>query len=143
VRNPEEAAVVGPLDRAGVVIQTTFPRDEAEIVIRALRGRISDLLVNDTICEATEARREAALALARRVDIVLVIGGRNSSNTRRLLEVCAGAGVDSRLVESPEEIDPSWFDGIERIGITTGTSTPDWLIDAVLARLDAIPRETS
>jgi len=140
VRSPAEAAAVDPIERAGVVIQTTFPRAEAEGVVEALRGRVADLLVNDTICEATEARLEAALALARRVDVVLVIGGRNSSNTRRLLEVCAGSGVRSRLVQSPAEVEPSWFSGIERIGIATGTSTPDWLIEAVLEK---IPRDPS
>ncbi len=141
VRDANEARAVPPLGRAGVVIQTTFPRPEAEEIIGILRTRAADLGVHDTICEATEARRTAALALGSRVDLMLVIGGRNSSNTRRLYEACSGAGVSTRFVESPDEIDPSWFEGIERVGLTTGTSTPDWLIDAVLERLADLSRE--
>ena len=72
---------------------------------------------------------------------MLVIGGRNSSNTRRLYETCAGTGLHSRLVESPSDIAPEWFAEAERIGIITGTSTPDWLIDAVVERLAEIGRE--
>jgi small subunit ribosomal protein S1 len=138
VKNTAEAADIDPLERAGVVIQTTFPRDEAERIIAVLRQKVPDLIVRDTICQATEARREAALALAERVDLVLVVGGRNSSNTKRLFQVCVDAGVPTRLVESPDDIDPAWFANVKKVGITTGTSTPDWLIDAALARLQSI-----
>jgi small subunit ribosomal protein S1 len=138
VRNAEEAYALAPADRAGIVIQTTFSRAEAGNVIDILRQKIPDLSIHDTICEATESRRSAALELARRVDLMLVLGGRNSSNTKRLHQACAETGVRTRFVESPGEVQPSWFEGIERIGLTTGTSTPDWLIEAVLARLTAL-----
>lgn len=141
------AAIVGsrgdvealpPVERAGVVVQTTFPRPEAEAVIEALRARVPDLRVNDTICGATEARRDAALELARRVGLMIVIGGRNSSNTKRLFRACGETGVAARLVESPADLDPAWFAGVSRVGVTTGTSTPDWLIEAVLRRLEEL-----
>jgi small subunit ribosomal protein S1 len=138
VRDPAEAERIAPLETAGVVIQTTYSRDEAERVIDVLARKIPILHVRDTICQATEARREATIALARQVDLVLVVGGRNSSNTKRLFQVCADAGVAARFVESPEEIVPSWFPGVKRVGLTTGTSTPAWLIDAVLERLRSI-----
>jgi len=138
VRDEKEAKRMAPLDRAAVVIQTTYPRPEAERIIDALRSKVRDLHVEDTICQATESRREAALALARTVDFMLVVGGRNSSNTKRLYQVCASVGVPARFIESADEIDPAWFGGRRRIGITTGTSTPDWLIASVRERLAEI-----
>ena len=138
VQDVAEAASLAPLERAGVVIQTTFARGEAERIIEVLAARVRDLRVQDTICHATEARREATLELARRVDLMLVVGGRNSSNTKRLYQLCVDTGVPVRFVESAEEIDPAWFASIRRIGLTTGTSTPDWLIQAVLRSLEEI-----
>lgn len=138
LKDAAEAAALGPLERAGVVIQTTFAREEAEKIIEVLAARVGDLRVQDTICQATEARREAALALARRVDLMLVVGGKNSSNTKRLFQLCVDAQVPARFIESADEIEPDWFASVRRIGLTTGTSTPDWLIDAVLKRLEEI-----
>jgi small subunit ribosomal protein S1 len=143
VRDATEAASIAPLDRAGVVIQTTFSRREADKVIKALYGRVRDLRVQDTICQATEARRAGTLALARKVDIMIVIGGRNSSNTKGLFQVCIDARVPAHLIESADEIDPTWLESARRIGLTTGTSTPDWLIDAVLARLAEIAEDSA
>lgn len=142
VRDAREAGEIAPLDRAGVVIQTTFSRREAEDIIAALRRRVGDLIVRDTICQATEARRDAMLDLARTVDCLLVIGGPNSSNTLRLYRACVEAGVAAHLVESARDIDPSWFAAARRVGVTTGTSTPAWIIDAVVARLDEISRQS-
>jgi (E)-4-hydroxy-3-methyl-but-2-enyl pyrophosphate reductase len=138
VGSADEAAALPEMERAGVVIQTTFPRPEAERIIEVLSGRIRDLCVEDTICQATEARREATLDLAHRVDLMLIVGGRNSSNTMRLYQMCVDARVSARFVESPEEIDPAWFGSVRTVGIATGTSTPDWLIEAVVRRLNEI-----
>ena len=138
IKDALEAAAIAHLERAGVVIQTTFARAEAERVIEVLSGRVRDLRVEDTICQATEARREATLELAGRVDLMLVVGGRNSSNTKRLHQVCVDALVPTRFVESADEIAPAWFATARRVGLTTGTSTPDWLIEAVLAKLEEI-----
>jgi 4-hydroxy-3-methylbut-2-enyl diphosphate reductase len=143
VKDAREAALVAPLDRAGVVIQTTFSRSEAEEIIAALGERVRDLRVRDTICQATETRRDAMLALAREVDCLIVVGGRNSSNTVRLYQGCVDSGVPAYLVESADDIDPDWFSAVRRIGLSTGTSTPAWIIDAVLARLDEISRESA
>ncbi|MDD4856512.1 MAG: 4-hydroxy-3-methylbut-2-enyl diphosphate reductase [Candidatus Krumholzibacteria bacterium] len=138
VRDEVEAASVVPIDKAGVVIQTTFARGDADKVIKVLSGRVRDLRVRDTICQATEARRAATLALAKKVDLMIVVGGRNSSNTKSLFQVCIDAHVPTHLIESADEIDSAWFERVRRIGLTTGTSTPDWLIDAVLARIAGV-----
>jgi len=138
VKTTEEAGALEPFEKAGVVIQTTFPRAEAERIVEVLERKIDDIRVHDTICHATEARRDATLALARRVDLMLVVGGRNSSNTNGLYQMCVRAGVPTRLIEAAGEIDPAWFHGTTRVGLTTGTSTPDWIIDEVIARLDDV-----
>lgn len=142
VRNVAEAERIARLERAGVVIQTTYPRPEAEKIVDVLRSTVRDLLVEDTICQATESRREATLALAKKVDVMLVVGGKNSSNTKRLFQLCEAAGVSARFVESAGEIDRAWFADARRIGITTGTSTPDWLIHSILRRLDEISSDS-
>lgn len=130
-----EAESVGVIDRAGVVIQTTFSREKAMKIIGELEKCIRDLGVHDTICQATVLRREATLELASNVDIVLVVGGKGSSNTMRLYQMCVDEEITARFIETAEDIDPSWFEEGDRIGLTTGTSTPDWVIEDVLARL--------
>jgi len=138
IDNVDAAAEVPHMEKAGVVIQTTFSKENARDIIDILEGRIDRLRVYDTICQATILRREATLELAGTVDIMLVVGGRTSSNTKRLYQMCLDHGVPSRFVETADEIDPSWFHGCRKVGLTTGTSTPDWVIEQVLRRMDEI-----
>ena len=95
---------------------------------------ISELRVINTICDATRKRQEAALELAKTVDMMLVVGSRWSANTRRLTEICS-AVVETHLIDGAEEIDPVWLRNDKRIGVTAGASTPDEAIDEVVARL--------
>jgi 4-hydroxy-3-methylbut-2-enyl diphosphate reductase len=141
VNTPREAESAGPYEKAGVVIQTTFPRDKAVRIIDVLRSRVTDLRIYDTICKATLLRREAAEELAASVDLMIVVGGRGSSNTKRLYQMCLDKGIAAEFIETAEEIDESWFSQCRTVGLTTGTSTPEWIIDEVLARLDAISRD--
>ena len=134
----EEAEAVTGIDRAGVVIQTTLSREKAMRIIGQLEKNIADLRVHDTICQATVLRREATLELARNVDLVLVVGGKGSSNTKRLFQMCVDEGISARFIETADEIDASWFKDGDRVGLTTGTSTPDWVIEDVLTRLGEI-----
>ena len=134
----EEAQSVSGIDCAGVVVQTTLSREKAMMIVGELEKNIRDLRVHDTICQATVLRREATLELAHNVDMVLVVGGKGSSNTKRLFHMCSEKGITARFIETAEEIDPSWFEDGDRIGLTTGTSTPDWVIEDVLARLREI-----
>lgn len=134
----EEAEAVTGIERAGVVIQTTLSREKAMRIIGRLEKKIPDLRVHDTICQATVLRREATLELARDVDLVLVVGGKGSSNTKRLFQMCEEEGITARFIETAGEIDPSWFKNGDRVGLTTGTSTPDWVIEDVLSRLREI-----
>jgi 4-hydroxy-3-methylbut-2-enyl diphosphate reductase len=134
----EEADSIDPLEKAGVVIQTTFSKERAHDIISALEQRVEHLRVYDTICQATVLRREATLDLASHVDLMLVAGGKKSSNTKRLYQMCVDAGIPAQFVETADEIEESWFEGLSKIGLTTGTSTPEWIIEQVLERMDEI-----
>ena len=131
----EAASRLARIEKGGVVIQTTFPREKSNSIIETLEERIDDLCVHDTICEATTLRREATLKLAEEVDMILVVGGKDSSNTKRLYQMCLDHDIPARFIETALEIDDSWFEGYSKIGLATGTSTPDWIIEEVLARL--------
>ena len=122
----------------GVVVQTTQTREVLDAVVAALEQRGVQLLVKNTICFATRQRQEAAAALADEVDAIVVIGGRNSSNTSRLADICAAACPRTHHIESPDEIDPAWLAGCGAVGVTAGASTPAGQIDAVAAFLEAL-----
>ena len=124
--------------RVGVVVQTTQSREVFERVVSALRERGVDLEVKDTVCTATRQRQDAAAALAGRADAFVVIGGRNSSNTTRLHEICSALCERSYHVESVDELDPAWFAGCDTVGVTAGASTPESQIATVVARLEAM-----
>jgi (E)-4-hydroxy-3-methyl-but-2-enyl pyrophosphate reductase len=115
----------------GVVVQTTQRREAFEAILGTLRAGGLEPIVKDTICSATTERQQAADALSRRVDAMVVIGGRNSSNTTRLAEICA-SNCPTFHIEMPGELDAVDFSGIEYVGVTAGASTPESQINAVL-----------
>ncbi len=127
--------------RLGVLSQTTqIPAHFTQFVKRLIDSAFtkdSELRIIDTICHDIRKRQAAALELANRVDLMLVIGGHSSANTNRLSKLCSTA-TETYLVETAEEIRPSWFQGKHHIGITSGASTPEQTIDEVLARLEAL-----
>jgi len=135
IKNEEEALKFPRYPKIGVVAQTTQREDNFYRVVSVLRNKTEDLLVYNTICHATRDRQEAARDLARRVDVVVVIGGQNSSNTRKLAEVCAGTGTDTYHIETAEELKSQWFINKGRVGVTAGASTPDWIIEEVVRRM--------
>lgn len=134
VAAPEEIPE-GLYDPVGVVAQTTQRRENLEAVVAALREAGLAPIVKNTICSATRQRQEAAADLASAVDAMVVIGGRNSSNTTRLVEVCALTCPRTFHIESADELDPAAFAGCRRVGVTAGASTPENQIAAVEAFL--------
>lgn len=116
-----------------------FARFVQDVMDVAL-ARALELRVVNTISEATVLQQRAAVELACKVDAMVVVGGYNSASTRRLAELCADV-VETHLVERPEDIAPMWLHGRERVGVTAGASTPDDVIEAAIARLDALDRE--
>ena len=127
--------------RLGVLSQTTqIPAHFvgfAKKLIDGAFGRDSEIRIIDTICHDIRRRQAQALELAGRVDLMLVIGGKGSANTNRLVELCS-AVTETHLIETVAEIDPSWFEGKQTIGVTSGASTAETTIDEILARLKAL-----
>ncbi|PKM21509.1 MAG: 4-hydroxy-3-methylbut-2-enyl diphosphate reductase [Gammaproteobacteria bacterium HGW-Gammaproteobacteria-14] len=119
------------------VTQTTLSVDDTARIIDALRSRFPDILgpKREDICYATTNRQDAVRQLALECDRVLVVGSPNSSNSNRLAELAERCGTPARLIDGPEEIDPSWLEGCQRIGVTAGASAPEELVRRVVARL--------
>lgn len=137
VGSVEEAQRVEVPDPGRVVAltQTTLSVDDTKEVIAVLRERFPGLIARNDICYATTNRQVAIKELARRVDLVLVIGAQNSSNCNRLREVASAQGVPAYLINGPDELDPRWLNGVRLVGITSGASTPEVLVDAVVREL--------
>lgn len=127
----EEAGQLPFFMRLGIVAQTTFSGDMFKKIVTVLLDKSNDIKINRTICTATEQRQVAAIDLAKDVDIMLVIGGKNSANTSRLAELCKDTGCRTYHIETAEELENSWFTNVETVGITAGASTPDWIIEEV------------
>lgn len=135
----EDVALL-PLDRheaVAYVTQTTLSVDDTREVIDALKRHFSNLLGPDVqdICYATQNRQVAVRTLAARADLVLVVGARNSSNSNRLREVAQRGGVPAVLVQDEQDIQPQWLHGATRVGVTSGASTPELLVQRVVERL--------
>ncbi len=122
----------------GVVVQTTQTRDNLDAVLEELASRGFEPMLKDTICSATQRRQKSAAELACQVDAMVVIGGRNSSNTTRLAEICVGSCPRCFHVESPDELVAADFEGCATVGVTAGASTPKEQIDDVVAFLESL-----
>lgn len=129
--------------RVGILAQTTQSRAEFTAFVNHLTERLllqaQEIRVINTLCQETQKRQSAAEELAETSNMMIVIGGHNSANTRRLAEVCAHI-VETHHIESADEIDVQWVSGKEKIGITAGASTPDEAIEQVIQRLDGISK---
>ena len=128
-----------PKKRLGILSQTTqtFARF-SEMVVRCLQI-CEEVKVFNTICYATEDNQTEVQKIARQVEAMVVVGGKNSENTGHLAELCRQAGVPTHHIETAAEISETWFEGIRKVGVAAGASTPDWIIDAVVERLKRIP----
>jgi 4-hydroxy-3-methylbut-2-enyl diphosphate reductase len=126
-------------NKIGVMAQTTHKMEDfAKFVANLMllqRDRNFEFHVVNTLCHATTGQQEAAAALATTVDVMVVVGGRKSANTRHLKEVCEEQGTRAYHIEGPDELEREWFEGVSRIGLTAGASTPDYSIDEVESRL--------
>ena len=139
VQTVDDARTVEVPDPANVsyLTQTTLSVDETERIVEALRERFPALQgpPREDICYATQNRQDAVKEVARRADVVLVIGSDNSSNSNRLAEVARDRGTRAYLVDDETEVDPAWLDGAETVGLTSGASAPEWLVERMLAWL--------
>jgi (E)-4-hydroxy-3-methyl-but-2-enyl pyrophosphate reductase len=134
IASPEEARTLA-LDRPAVLVaQTTFSEEAYDEIAGILKARYPDLDVQHTICDATSERQQEARRMAADSDALVVVGGRTSANTRRLVEIVSGMGTPAFLVEDETQI-PEEIRRYRRIGVTAGASTPNWLINRVAERL--------
>ena len=136
IANPEELAFVS---------QTTLSVDDTQEIITALRKRFPGIAApnRDDICYATQNRQDAVKKLCEEVDLLLVVGANNSSNSNRLAELGVRAGVDSRLITRAVDIESAWLEGKQKVGVTAGASAPEVLVTEVINRLRAEGGETA
>lgn len=131
-----------PNQRIGVLSQTTQSMDNFLGVIKAIiDAKPKDLRVFNTICRDAEERQAAARDISSEVDLMLIVGGKNSANTKRLLEVCKKALRRSYLIETESDLKKSWFKGVSVAGITSGASTPDNIVRRVAKKVKMIRKE--
>jgi 4-hydroxy-3-methylbut-2-enyl diphosphate reductase len=143
----EGLVVAGPADldgvkisgRYGLTAQTTQTHENLQAVATRILPQVLELRVFNTICDSTATRQTEARELAARVDVMVVIGGRNSANTRRLAEICQETGTRTVWVETADELSPELVGDAAHVGLTAGASTPEWIITEVIRRLAALP----
>jgi 4-hydroxy-3-methylbut-2-enyl diphosphate reductase len=123
--------------RVGVAAQTTQPVEKVRHMVALIQRRFprSEVRFIDTVCKPTKERQSAAVEMARQADVVIIVGGRSSNNTRELVKTCARYCARVHHVQTDADVRPEWFDGVKVVGLTAGTSTPDDVIDGVEARI--------
>jgi 4-hydroxy-3-methylbut-2-enyl diphosphate reductase len=143
VEDVEKLQVQDPSNLA-FVTQTTLSVDDARAITEVLKRRFPGIVgpKKDDICYATQNRQDAVKAMARRCDVVIVVGSPNSSNSNRLREVASNLGVPSYMVDNAADLDPAWVEGKEVVGVTAGASAPEVLVQAVIGRLRALGAES-
>jgi 4-hydroxy-3-methylbut-2-enyl diphosphate reductase len=136
VESVEQAATLDPprTERLAYLTQTTLSVDDTAEIIRVLRERFPSLEAppKEDICYATTNRQRAVKRIVAAVDLLLVIGSGNSSNSNRLVEVARAGGVDAHLIDDESEIEEAWFDGVESVGLTSGASAPEFLVRRIV-----------
>lgn len=136
IKSPEEARGLR-FNKACFLSQTTELIDKFNKIADILKKNIPDLKVFNTICDATKKRQDSALKLAKKVELMIVVGGYNSANTKRLKEICSKI-VETKHIETAEELNKEWFKNKKIIGLTAGASTPNWVINDVRIKIGSI-----
>jgi 4-hydroxy-3-methylbut-2-enyl diphosphate reductase len=135
VLEPEELEVLPLKGKVAVVSQTTKKPEDFAKIVTALMATRKEIRVFNTICNATFENQDAASELAKHADIMIVIGGKHSSNTKQLHSICERDCKDSYLIENEKELEADWFEGKELCGISAGASTPDWVVQNVINKI--------
>lgn len=119
-----------------IVAQTTFTLNMWDQMIDLFSKKLSNVIINNTICLATEQRQNACVELSKTVDFMIVIGGKHSSNTRKLVEICSKNATTIHIETKDDLVDVSMFKGDTKIGIAAGASTPDWIVESVILKIE-------
>ena len=142
VESKEDLEKVRHVEKVGVVAQTTQNEQFFKEAVGEIALWAKEVKVINTICNATSERQEDVYELAPKVDLMLIVGGKNSGNTRRLYQISCSLNLRSYHVETAQEIEKEWFVGVETVGITAGASTPDWITEEVRRRVEEILNES-
>lgn len=126
-------------DKVGILAQTTQAEENFKKIVAEIKKRAKDVKAENTICGATTKRQHAAVELARKVDLILVIGDKMSANTKRLTELCSQTGTETHQIETAADLNPAWLKGKEKVGISAGASTPEWVIEEIITKLRSLP----
>ena len=140
VLTPEELELLPLRGKVAVVSQTTKKPEDFAKIVTALMVTRKEIRVFNTICNATFENQDAASELAKSADIMITIGGKHSSNTKQLHSICKRDCDDSYLIENEKELEASWFDDKNLCGISAGASTPDWIVQNVINKIEEIKR---
>lgn len=143
INTPEEANNFYTNKKVGIVVQTTQTEENVKKIMEILESKLDIAIFHNTRCDATLQRQKSAASLAADVDIMIVIGGKHSSNTKKLAQVCQSEGAKVYHIETAKELKKEWFKPNFKVGITAGASTPDWIIKEVFANMDQINKEIS
>ena len=138
IETVEDIAKLPRGSKVGVVVQSTYSETRFIDIVRALTAKYYEVRAVNTICTDTHNRQTEALNLAAEVDVMVVVGGKTSANTKHLAELAELGGARAYHVEGPDELQKSWFDGVSAAGLMSGASTPGWLVDEVGARMEAL-----
>ncbi len=143
VQQPEDVDALPRASRVGVVVQSTWSGVGFTEIVRKLSSKYYDVRAVNTICTDTHNRQSEAEKLATEVEVMVVVGGKTSANTKHLADLAATRGAVSYHIEGPDELQPQWFAGIRTAGLMSGASTPGWLVDKVEAQMEALSRRAS
>lgn len=141
VKTLEDAAALPHHSRFGVIAQTTINPKKYDAIVSLLKTKADEVKVCETICDATEENQSAIRQLAADVDLLYVIGGRHSANSNKLVETARDLCPRAFLIETEDEINPADLLGAQRVGVSAGASTPDWMIQRVVLRLRKLSQE--
>jgi 4-hydroxy-3-methylbut-2-enyl diphosphate reductase len=122
----------------GIVVQTTQPVEALKKLFGKVIEQAKNVKVYNTICNSTALRLKETAAMAKKVDIMLVVGGKNSANTTQLAKLCRSLSVPTYHIETVAELIPEWMNGVKSVGITAGASTPDWIIEDIMKKVKEI-----
>jgi 4-hydroxy-3-methylbut-2-enyl diphosphate reductase len=143
IQSPDDIDALPRASRVGVVVQSTWSGHGFTEIVRKLSSKYYEVRAVNTICTDTHNRQSEAEELAEQVEVMVVVGGKASANTKHLADLAATKGARSYHIEGPSELEPQWFEGVQVAGLMSGASTPGWLVDQVEARMEAISRRVS
>ncbi|MBV8489618.1 MAG: 4-hydroxy-3-methylbut-2-enyl diphosphate reductase [Candidatus Eremiobacteraeota bacterium] len=141
IQRVEDVEKLPRSSKVGVVVQSTWSGKGFTEIVQALSAKYYEVRAVNTICTDTHNRQNEALRLAQDVEVMVVVGGKTSANTKHLAELSESHGARAYHIEGPDELQAQWFDGVKVAGLMSGASTPGWLVDQVEARMEELTRQ--